>query len=385
MIFFFATVLSVTAALTFWVRSYQQSRKPGVRAMCLSLLLLDLALCLGVKGGPVEAGIGVPGLAQFIQHVCVLTSAYWLQVFCLHLTHRPDETAPLTRRRAITLAVALIGLSTFYVLGPLQSDLVFIPSSAGDQPWVPQYLAMYGGYLSLAMLDTLWMSRLASHVPRRFLRIGLRLLGIGSIFGLLYVIHRLGYGFARAFGIVPPWDENGPLGPSLWFVTLAIVFLMSGVMAPPLGARREARQAVAVVRPLWSAVTAVAPELVFGSRRGPLLRMQITEIQDVLIGPLHAYLDPLVLEHAQQRAEQDGLVGEDARAVAEAAVIAVALEATRLELPPLTSTPVVIGNDDDLDDASEGQRLVRVAQAFTESPLVSAIVEEYLNLHDHAK
>lgn len=385
MIFFFAIMLSVTAALTFWVHSYRQSRKPGVRAMCLSLLLLDVAVFLGVEGGPVEAGIGVPALAQFIQHVCVLTSAYWLQVFCLHLTRRPEEVSPLVRRRAITLAVALAGLGTFYVLGPLRSSLIFIPSLAGDHPWVPHYLSMYGGYLGLAMLDTFWMSRLASHVPRRFLRIGLRLLGAGSICGLLYVIHRLGYSFARAIGITLPWNENGALGPSLWLVTLAIVFLMTGVMAPPLGARWEARRAAAQLRPLWSAVTDVAPELVFHGRRCDRLRMQITEIRDVLIGPLHAYLDPQVLQHAQHRAEQDGLTEEDARAVAEAAVIAVALEAKRSGLPALTTTPVVISSDNDLDDATEGERLIRVAKAFTESPLVSAIVKEFTNPHDHAQ
>lgn len=371
----------VTAALLFWLHSYRQTRKPGVRAMCLALVLLDGAVLIGGLDPYIDLGFGIPALPQYAQHVCVLLSAYWLQIFCLHLTRPAAQIRRRSRTRSTLLIVALTGLTVFYVLGPLRYGLGAMPSNAGNQPWVTPYLAMYGGYLGLAMADTFWMARLAAHVPRRFLRLGLRLLGIGSGFGLLYVLHRLGYSLARALGATPPWNDTGPLGPNSLLILVSIAFLMSGVMTPPFGARWEARRAAAEVLPLWRAVTAVAPELVF-KNKGDRLRSQITEIRDVLIGPLHPYLSPEVYQQVREASIEKGDTSDVAEATAEAAVIAVALEAKRRELPALTSTPLIIGDADD-HDADEGDRFVRIGRAYTASPLVSNAVQEFADQHDH--
>lgn len=371
MLVFPIMVAFVTAALLFWLRSYRLTRKPGVRAMCWALALLDAAVLLGGPiTGVLDSDLGIPALGQYLQHVCVLTSAFWLQVFCLHLTRPADETARRTRARAVLLVTALTGLTVFYVLGPVRSGLANVPSSAGDKPWVAQYLAMYGGYLGVAMADTVWMSRLASHVPRRFLRIGLRLLGAGGIAGLLYVVHRVGYSVAASLGITLPWNERGYTGPNTMLVLVAIALLMSGVMVPPLGARWEARKAAAEVDPLWIDVTALAPELVF-AHRGDRLRRQITEIRDVLIGPLHPYLDPDAFHRVLNEAIRSGLSKSDAEPVAEAAVIAIAIDAKRRELPALTQTPLIIGGTADPGDDAEGERFVRIARAYVSSPFVT--------------
>ncbi|MDX8056673.1 hypothetical protein SK571_45525, partial [Lentzea sp. BCCO 10_0798] len=54
-------VTFVTAALLFWLHSYRLTRKPGVRAMCWALALLDVAVFLG---GPVtgllDSDLGLP-------------------------------------------------------------------------------------------------------------------------------------------------------------------------------------------------------------------------------------------------------------------------------------------------------------------------------------
>ncbi|MGM1065763.1 DUF6545 domain-containing protein [Saccharothrix sp. Mg75] len=113
--------------------------------------------------------------------------------------------------------------------------------------------------------------------------------------------------------------------------------------------------------------------------RGDRLRIRVTEIRDVLIGPLHAYLDPEVETCVRRRADELGLSEEEARATAEAAAIAVALEARRRDLPPITTAPIVVGATDDV------AQLVRIADAFTGSEVVSHAVKEFREQHDHVR
>ncbi|WP_425470658.1 DUF6545 domain-containing protein [Saccharothrix australiensis] len=109
---------------------------------------------------------------------------------------------------------------------------------------------------------------------------------------------------------------------------------------PPIGARWEARRAHARLAPLWEAVTAVAPEPVYGNgNRGTddRLRVRITEIRDVLIGPLHSYLDPALVQRVTRRAAELGEPEHQAQAIGEA--VAAAVEAKRRGLPPLDPRP----------------------------------------------
>jgi uncharacterized protein DUF6545 len=375
-LFYLPVLAAISAALAFWIGSYRQTRKAGVRAMCWALALLDLGLALGIFGDALLALTYdfLPAIPQFVQHIAVLTSAYWLQVFCLHLTTSDHAAAAATRRRAVALLVALVGLLVFYILGPLRLGLPSAASTLGDRPWVTQYLAVYSGYLGWAMVDVMLMSRLANKVPRRNLRLGLRLLGAGSIFGLLYVAHRIGVSVATAFGVRPPWPEYGPTGVSSWLIIIAIVLLMAGVMVPPFGARWDARRAHTELGPLWTMLTDSAPNLVYPGPRADQLRVRTTEIRDVLIGPLSPYLSPEIVSRVHDQAT--ALNTPDPQAVGEAAAIAVAVEAKRRDQAPLTTSPAQIAADDDLD------QLVRISQAL-DSPLVDAAIQEFVNSHDH--
>ncbi|MFE9747587.1 MAB_1171c family putative transporter [Saccharothrix saharensis] len=370
----------VTAALAFWISSYRQTRNPAVRAMCMALVLLDLGLLVGYVNGTASSRLLAVLPLQLLQHVAILTAAFYLKMFCLHLTSEPERVAAKVRRRRIILTVVLLLLTTFYVLGPWRAGIGEVYSVFGDQPWVTPYLGVYSAYFAWAMLDVLRMSLLARHVERPYLRVGLRLLGAGSVGGLLYALQRVGLSLAAAIGIAVPQENNGWRGPTVLVLFSAIMLLMAGVLVPPLGARWESRKLHARLQPLWSALTSVAPELVYGHRwgRGDRLRIRVTEIRDVLIGPLHAYLDPVIAADARNRADRLGLTETDARAVTEAATIAVALEAKRQDLSPLTTAPVAIGEADDI------AQLVRIADAFVNSPVVADTIKEFRNQHDRA-
>jgi hypothetical protein len=373
-------VLVVTAALGFWVSSYRQTRNPAVRAMCMALAFLDVGVLVGFANGHASNSFLAALPLQLVQHSMILTAAFYLKMFCLHLTSDPERVTAKVRRRRVVLVVALVGLTIFYVLGPWRANLAEVHSVYGDQKWVTPYLAVYSVYFAWAMFDVLRMSLLARHVDRPYLSLGLRLLGAGSVGGLLYALQRIGLSVAAAIGLPVSQDTSGWRGPTVLVLFPAIMLLIAGVLVPPLGSRWEARKLHARLQPLWAALTSVAPELVYGHRRsrGDRLRIRVTEIRDVLIGPLHAYLDPDVTADTRNRADHLGLPEPDARATAEAATIAVALEAKRRGLPALTTAPVVIGEADDI------AQLVRIADAFATSPVVADTVKEFQDQHDHA-
>ncbi|MER5262281.1 MAB_1171c family putative transporter [Actinosynnema sp. NPDC002837] len=369
----------VTAAAMFWFGSYRQTRRPGVGAMCTGLVLLEVAIIADfLKAQPALSALPM----QLAQHGSVLVSGYYVQVFCLHLTTDAQLVARQLRLRKAMLVAALVSLVTLYALGPWRYGLTVIASDHGDLPWVMPYLTVYGTYLAWAMIDVLWMSRLAGHVGRRHLRLGLRLMGVASLVGMLYVAHRLGLSAASALGGEVDQAEPDRWTVSTWLIFLSVLLFMLGVMIPPLGARWEERQAYLRLEPLWRALTSVAPELVFArGRHTNRLRVRITEIRDVLIGPLHPYLDQEIIDSVRDRLDGQRLPPHRAQAMAEAAAVACAIEAKRQNFPALTVDPVVIG---ETDEANDTLNLIRIGDAFA-SPVVAETVKEFLDHHDRTR
>jgi hypothetical protein len=79
------------ACLVFWGKQWRQSRKAGVGAMFAALVFLGIAQLLGNLVAVIYNLLHVPALAHLLQHAAVLTSAYWLRIFCLHLEHVPSR------------------------------------------------------------------------------------------------------------------------------------------------------------------------------------------------------------------------------------------------------------------------------------------------------
>jgi hypothetical protein len=367
-----------TTSLIFWGAQWRQSRKAGVAAMCAALIFLDVALLVGIFYWPINTVTRLPALPQLLQHTAVLTSAFWLQMFCLHLRYAEEAVATKARSRVRLLGFALLGLLIFWVLGPLASGLPAVSAEYGYPPLVQCYVLIYVTYLSLAMGDIYLSSRQARHIPRRWLRLGLRLLGAGSLFGLVYGVWRLVYGVSGALNLELPWTDTGTNGISTYAAFLAICLMTLGVLVPPIGTRWDATKATRKLRPLWTAMTFAAPELVFPERQGTRLRAYVTEIRDVLIGPLKPYLDADVAQRARQLAEQAGLV-DDLESIVEAAVIAVALKAHHHRCAPRHDSPIAIAIPDDADESADVDRLVRIATAFATSAIVTTVVEEFID------
>jgi len=362
------TWFAVTAALLYWARSWQRSRTPGLLAMVKALAALDVALILGTDFGLGNWLFGIATLPNYIVHVFALCAAYFLQLFVLYLAHPASTVPQRTRSRRRLVALAQLALGILYLLGPMHSSLPGITASEGDHAFVVAYLAVFELYLGLAMFDVVWVGRHAKDLPRGYLRTGLRLLRWGGIAGLAFVVHKALYSIVVNFGFNPPWAEMGNVGVSRVLTTAGILLLMAGVTVPAIGPRNQLRRNHRDLEPLWQDLITYAPEARFQvktTRRTDItdrIRQRLTEINDVLVGPLQPYLDPAVYRAALASAEQDAGHGEiPAPAIAQAATIAAALNSTN---PASSDESVPFPSADTADYREESAWVAHVANAY---------------------
>lgn len=372
----FVLIAIVSFAFFFWRGSVVGS-KPSVQAMCKALGLLALALFFGLMMNLVGLS-PLSGILQAVQNAVTLVSAYSLMVFCLLTGNPGSDVSRRIRNRRVGLRIALIVLAACFVLGPLQEGVPIISGSYAADKFLLAYQFTFAAYLGLAMVNVGWLSHQAEKANNpRFLRAGMRLLKAGAVVGLLYVLHRIGYSVASAAGMQPPWQEYGSVGVSTWLILLAVGSLMAGVLVPPLGARWDLRNTARAVVPLWRELIKAAPELRLDHVGEPSVRACVTEIRDVLLGPLRRYLDPEVAGRARLRASTADLPEVDQQAAVEAAVIAVAVRAKTQGLPPLTTEPAEMSDHAErgIDDAAW---LARVGRAYMTSPIVRDVTEEFV-------
>jgi hypothetical protein len=237
-------LLLVGYALWVWLRKLRHNKRPDVLAACWAQVFIALALIAQLAYPVIQSAIDVPALAHFLMHAFGLVSAYWLSAFALHLGQH-EAVAPRTvRRRAWLLAAALVGLTVFYIIGPVKAGLPKI-SAESDAPFVAHYVAVFTAYIALALIEVAWMTMFGERSENKWLRRGMLLLGTGAMIGLLYAALRVATPILAAAGIWLPWDNAGPAGVGTYLMLLAGAQMTAGILVPPLAQRWQARTASA--------------------------------------------------------------------------------------------------------------------------------------------
>lgn len=374
-------ILALTAACVSWGRSWWRRRKPNALALFLCLLSLEVAFVIGAYYPWVASVVKVPSLTQVIIHTAVLSCVFWLQVFTLHLGTPPDQVVRKSRTRLVILAACLLGLYVLWVLGPLPQGLPAINGGYGDRPFVLSYLSVFSLSLAWAIGDIAWTTRFARHVPDRYLRLGLHFIRYGSVFGLVFAMHKFVQTLAKAVGTPLPWLEYDQYtGVSTYLLSIGTFLSLTGFILPSVGPRWERGRTLRRLEPLWRTLTEQAPELVFSTHTkdtADRLRNRITEIRDVLVGPLHPYVHPASADRATELGTSQGLDGEQLQATVEAAMVAVALEAKKHDIPAPLTTAVVFNGPSAADHGAEAAWLAKVSTAFADSDVVRTVVREF--------
>lgn len=380
-----AIALSVNVAR--WVRAAgtDPGRAHAARTAVGYRLLLTIGLALGHPGvyRSVAGWFDVPALPQLLQHLAALAVAHHVQgvVFGLVLPRRRARAA--ARAWAAVMLLAMVGLVTFYLLGPLPNRLPDMASDRARSPYVVEYQLIVVCYVGLTAASLLWFgARYRRHAAPGPLRTALGLVSAGGGLIVLSLADRFVHLVVIAVGGSLPWRETGVGAAQLYLLGPAMLLLLLGLTMPRwrprLSAWRRRRRWYRHLRPLWLAVYRVdndiallppRPELLETltvHRIGFRLHRRVVEIRDALIGPLRDHLDPVVLDQARQLAAVHGLAEPEQSIAAEAACIAAALRSYERGEPARPTNQTVLTTEaTDLD--AEATWLASVSRAMQTS------------------
>ncbi|MEV4641690.1 MAB_1171c family putative transporter [Actinoplanes sp. NPDC049548] len=311
-----------------------------------------------------DAVTGVPNLARLIAHYGIIGFAVSVQILLLHWTvERPAPHRTWIRLLAVTTAAA--AMAVFFVLAPLDVSLTSeFTARYGDAPYMAAYMLVYLGYFVIALVDILRLSwRFTGLTRAPFLRVGLRLVSYGAVFGIAYCLEKGFYVAARNAGYEPiPAQVQEQMSPLL--TGPGCVLMLIGFTIPSWGPRVAACWAwVERLRtyrrlyPLWRLLYEATPEIALdpeqghrGSVRDVEYRLvrRVVEIRDGWLA-LRPYFDARVARAAGSR--------EDA--VHAAVLMAAARAKARDEKPVELYTADPQGGTDITEETAQLLRIAR--------------------------
>ncbi|MEU7753702.1 MAB_1171c family putative transporter [Micromonospora sp. NPDC049171] len=383
-----------------------------LRALCLALIAITISMTLQPLMPKIDQLFGIPDITRLTSNCLSLMCATAAQAFLLYMTSGDVSTQRRVRRRTIALALTITVMIVMFVVtlsDGSRSDPRVRPAEYYGEPSHPPFHIVYLAYLFVYLAYLGWSltqvvvlaNRYARIAHRPLLRFGLRMITVGSLWGLAYVAAKL---VAVALGNrSPDWALITDAVVVLTFSTSILLVLIGSTIpswGPRVGLDRLWVGAAAFrdyyrLYPLWTQIHAVLPEIallpspsgVRGAlsiaRDASLRRVRITvEILDGY-ATLRPWMSTAVLAQAQSAAQEGGLVGEQQTAMVEAVVIGAAL-ASRLDgVPPSSEAtealalPLGPPRDSaagDLDAADQVTWLAQVARAIA-TPMAGMIIK----------
>lgn len=326
--------------------------------------------------------VGVPNIARLVAHFGIIGFAVSVQILLLHWTvDQPSRRRTWIRLLSVTAAAA--AMAVFFVLAPLDVSLTSeFTVRYSNAPYMAEYMLVYLGYFILALVDILRLSwRFAGLTQQPFLRIGLRMVSYGAVFGLAYCIEKGLYIATSNAGIelISPGvqDAMSPLltGPGCLLMLVGFTIPSWG---PPVAARYAWLQRLRTyhsLQPLWRLVYDATPEIAL--EPSPTTRKAVRDVEYSLVRrvveirdgclALRPYFDARVAEAARRSCEKAGMRGDALQATVYAAVLAAACQAKTDGVRPadlFTAEP-----HGGTDIAEETTQLLRISQQL-DSPIV---------------
>lgn len=373
--------------------AHWRPREVSERALILTFLAGALVFTLALP--PVYAAVdrlsGVTNSAELLIFCLAIFSGWTLQRYWVDQVLESAEGRRAIIGSAWLLIVALILMTVIFFLRvrpslgePITSRLI---ERYTDLPGVLEWNLVFIGYMGFAAYRLLRLSLASVRLldePHLRRRAWWYVVGWG--FAIATNLHALIHTIARRFDL-PLYTTPAP-----GVVTGGLLVACQAALLSPglftaldwLRDRLAQYQAHRRLYPLWRALYEATPGIAFFPARSALgdalvlrdldlrLHHRIIEIRDGIVA-LRPYLHPETAEQARAQCQAVSITGEDAQAVVEAACLAVAARAKRLDLPveqPLTSAlsppnPTFEG---------ELRYLGKVAWAYRHSPIVARVM-----------
>jgi hypothetical protein len=341
-----------------WLAFLARGRRDDRPARYVRWVLLGLAVSLTAltPGGHtlIRGLTGCHDLPRLIGHAGMLFAVWAGQGFLARINGKSS------RRHTWWIAGAFAVMCVLFALTP---DL------RPESPWVFEYvvgyvLAQVPAFLSVIRLS-LRFARLAEDTA---LRTGLRLVALGGLGALLYLVNKAVLAASYRFAFDYPLGREFLVGKVL--PGAAHVLVLAGAILPAVLGWSHRYRLHRQLGPLWNGLRQVEPGIALDPPSVPdafvvrNLRLRLyrrtIEIRDGLLA-LNPYRDPVVAAEARDRGVRDGLSGSELEAAVEAAVVIAALRARAEGLPPSTPDTGVSGGCD-LD--SDITFLCHVARAY---------------------
>jgi len=352
---------------------------PLLRSVCAVLLL---AACTFFFAAPptiaaVNRLTGVPNFSAPLAY-CVLT-AYSAASLVLLVNWRggsPEKTRRISRRWGICYSLLVMALVVLFALGDAPVErLRDLDTYYATTPYIREMIVLYlvahlGAGIRMTVLCWRW-----SQQVRGWLRAGLVAIVFGSIFNLGYGVTKFAAVFARWAG--HDWDAlSTSAAPPL--ASTGALFMALGFILP-LVARRvsdnwRAWSTYRQLGTLWRELRTTVPagttsvRISWWSPADLRVTQRESDIHDGMLS-LDPYFEPALRAGAYAAAIASGADRRQAQAVADAAMVAAALQAR-------TADPegrIVSSAEAYSAEAAEAPRdLVRMSLALRHSPVVKA-------------
>ncbi len=307
-------------------------RRGASAATCLALACFAVGLTLNVD--PVytglDAALGVPNVADLLEHVAVIVGATVLLgvLRAVHVSGR----APLPSALLLLGAAVIVAAVVLFAVAPLPVEAPEFTERYAGLGAIRGYWAVQVAFLGIALVELIRIAGYARKARRVATRAGFALVGVGAGIGLVYSVNKLTALAASADPAGAVATLTGVLDqPLLVTGTLAIGV---GLLLPPAATATRAlweplrdRWDVQLLRRLWLDLAVVNPRLFLaevpsrwedfcdGANLGTRRYRIIVEILDAATG-LRNYVTP-VLDQAALRAA-DGLRGPRRDAIVDA-------------------------------------------------------------------
>ncbi|MEU0689866.1 MAB_1171c family putative transporter [Streptomyces uncialis] len=356
-------------------------RDPLLRSVC-ALLALGTAVFF-FSAPPTIAQVnritGVPNISGPL--VYALLSAFSASCLVLMVNWRggpPEVTRRVSRRWIAGYTAVSVALVVLFALGDAPVErLRDLDTYYANTPYIREMIVLYLTGLTVAGVAMAYLCLRWSLQVRGLLRAGLSAIAVGYLFNLSYAATKFTAVFARWAGHDLDWlsSETAPLLASAAALFSAIGFCL------PLAFQRLGDQVTVWstyrrLGPLWRELRGLGPHGVTPSRiswwpsADLLVTQRESDIHDGMLS-LYPYFDSRVHARAHAAAVASGSGPEQARAVADAAMVTAAVRARAAD-PEGTA----LARPDDPPDTAvsgEGPRdLVRMSLALRHSPVVAA-------------
>lgn len=379
--YYVAGLVAIVAAVAKFTDARARPRSPGAVYLCGVLAFLGLSAVL-LAPATLRFGAGfaaAPNLTRLIGNAATATAVFCMVGLLAHAAHPGNMARNRVRVQTGVLVGALAAMSVLLLSAGTAFTVDFVNVYATN-PLIAAYELVFLGYASWGTAGVvILVSVAARHAERTVLRFGFRLLAGGALFGLAWALWKMTMTTSKLFS-GEPVPVEGPVSSVLSTVSITLIAL--GATMTSWGPRAahpllwwRARRAFRRIEPLWTALHEAVPEVAFehpGAGMEFRLYRRIVEIRDCSLS-LRVYFHPQVPSWVAD-ALGPGARDTESAVITEAASLAAALEAHRVrhryhDDPATAATPREL----DADVGAEGRWLVRVAKAFTESPVVSDV------------